>query len=58
MKRTCWYCGTKSEGPTCTCCDADLDAQEVEIAALNGIAESDCTEQRLLLEQEVETDER
>lgn len=37
MKRVCWYCGTKSEGRTCTCCDADLDAQEAEIAELNGL---------------------
>lgn len=39
-KRTCWYCGTKSEGHICTCCEADLDAQEAEIAALNAIEES------------------
>lgn len=31
LRRVCHWCGTKSTGRWCTCCDADLDAQEQEI---------------------------
>lgn len=30
LRRICYWCGTKSTGRWCTCCDADLDAQEQE----------------------------
>lgn len=39
-KRVCWYCGTKSEGKTCSVCDADLDAQDEELRALNAADEA------------------
>lgn len=52
-KRVCWYCGTKSEGKTCSVCDADLDAQAAESAAFDAEmqAENEAEARRYAIEE-------
>lgn len=50
--RICWYCGTRSRGKLCPCCDADLDAQEAELAALNAVTDTEPIE---VIRDETET---